>query len=282
MSKPVALQGAVVAITGGARGIGLAIAEAMTAAGARVSIGDVDLALARKEASRLRAHAAPLDVRKRDSFAAFLQSTAEALGPVDVLVNNAGIMPMGGFLDEDPALSDAQIDINFLGVMIGMQSALPAMIRAGQGHIVNVASLCGRFALPGAAVYCGTKFAVVGMTETVAAEFRDSGVNFTVIMPSAVRTELISGSGSASKGLPVVSPEDVAAAVVHAVRSPRLLVAVPGYMETARIIYDIFPERLRDLGRRLIDDHRLLKKLDRAAHAGYDQRIAALATPKKS
>ena len=282
MSTPVALHGAVVAITGGARGIGLAIAEALTMAGARVSIGDVDVALAKKEAKRLGAHAHVLDVRKRDSFAAFLQSTEAALGPVTVLVNNAGIMPMGGFLDEDPALSDAQIDINFRGVMIGMQSALPAMIAAGHGHIVNVASLCGRFALPGAAVYCGTKFAVVGMTETVAAEFRDSGVNFTVIMPSAVSTELISGSGNASRGLPVVSPQEVAAAVVHSIQSPRLMVAVPGYMEAARIVYDIFPERLRDIGRRLIDDHRLLKKLDRAAHAGYDQRIAALAEPKKS
>jgi NAD(P)-dependent dehydrogenase (short-subunit alcohol dehydrogenase family) len=282
MTSPVNLQGAVVAITGGARGIGLAIAEALSAAGARVSLGDVDVALAKKEAKRLGAFAHVLDVRKRDSFAEFLRATTAALGPVTVLVNNAGIMPMGSFLDEDPALSDAQIDINFRGVLIGMQSALPAMIASGHGHIVNVASLCGRFALPGAAVYCGTKFAVVGMTETVAAEYRDSGVNFTVIMPSAVRTELISGSDTASRGLPVVSPEEVAAAVVHSIQAPRLFVAVPGYMETARTVYDMLPERVRDMGRRLIDDHRLLKKLDRKAHASYDQRIAELAEAKKS
>ncbi len=278
MTNSVNLRGAVVAITGGARGIGLATARALTAAGARVSIGDVDLELAQQSATQYGLHAARLDVRDPASFAEFLASTEAALGPLDVLVNNAGIMPMGGFLDEAPGLSDAQIDINFRGVIHGMRAALPGMLARGRGHLINVASLAGRFAIPGASIYCGTKFAVVGMTEAVAGEYRDSGVNFTVIMPSAVSTELTSGTSEASKGmLPVVSPEDVANAIVSAIRAPRLMVAVPDYLNKAYAFYGLMPQGLVDAGRRFMDDRRLLTKLDHAAHAGYDQRIKGLA-----
>jgi len=168
-SKPLNLDGAVVAVTGGARGIGLAITEAMLAAGARVSIGDVDVELAKAEAKRLGAHAEKLDVRNRESFAIFLESTRQALGPIDVLVNNAGIMPMGAFTDEDPALADAQIDINFRGVIYGMQLALPEMLSRRRGHVVNIASLAGRFAIPGAAVYTGTKAAHAVYEKRIAA-----------------------------------------------------------------------------------------------------------------
>ena len=278
MSKSVNLKGAVVAVTGGARGIGLATAKALTAAGARVSIGDVDLDLAQQEAAKHGLHAARLDVRDPASFAEFLKSTREALGHIDVLVNNAGIMPMGGFLDEAPGLSDAQIDINFRGVIHGMRAALPDMLARGRGHILNVASLAGRFAIPGAAIYCGTKFAVVGMTEAVAGEYRDSGVNFTVIMPSAVSTELASGTDEAARGmLPVVSPDDVANAIVSAIRTPRLMVAVPDYLNKAHALYGLMPQGLVDAGRRFMDDRRLLTKLDLAARTGYDRRIKGLA-----
>lgn len=282
MKQAISLSGAVVAVTGGARGIGLAIAEALTAAGARVSIGDIDIELAQKEATRLGAFAHRLDVRQRDSFAAFIEATRDALGPVDVLVNNAGIMPMGSFLQEDPALSDAQIDINFRGVIIGMQAVLPDMLARGRGHIINVASLAGRFAIPGAAIYCGTKSAVIGLTETVAAEFRESPVNFTAILPSAVSTELTSGTSEASRNmLPVVTPEQVAEAVTSAIHQPRPTLAVPAWLTSAHVVYNMVPNRLRDWGRALMDDQRLLTKLDHAAHAGYDRRIAALAKPGK-
>lgn len=281
-SKPLKLDGAVVAVTGGARGIGLAITQAMLAAGARVSIGDIDVDLAKAEARRLGVHAEKLDVRSRESFAAFLESTRKALGPVDVLVNNAGIMPMGAFTDEDPALADAQIDINFRGVIYGMQLALPEMLSRHRGHIVNIASLAGRFAIPGAAIYTGTKYAVVGMTEAVAAENRDSGVHFTAIMPSKVTTELASGTDDAGRGIPAVSPQDVATAVVNAIRHPRLMVAVPDYLQTAHALYGLVPAWLQERGRRLLGDNRILTNLDHAAHAGYEKRISALAMKSKT
>ncbi|MBQ0715227.1 SDR family oxidoreductase [Paraperlucidibaca wandonensis] len=276
-----ALVGKVIAITGGARGIGLAIAEALTAQGARVSIGDIDLELAQREAKRIGAHAGRLDVRERESFAQFIAETEAALGSLYGLINNAGIMPMGYFLDEDPALADAQIDINFRGVIHGMQVALPKLLERQSGHIVNIASLAGRFALPGSAIYCGTKFAVVGMTESVAGEYRDSGVEFTCIMPSKVLTELTAGTDKAASIIPAVTPEQVADAVVASLIKPRLMVAVPDYLQVAHRAYTLIPSWLQLRGRRLIDDTRILNELDHEAHAGYEQRINLLKRKSK-
>jgi len=270
------LSGSVVAITGGARGIGLAIAQALAAQGARVGIGDIDAELAAAAAAPIGAHAARLDVRQRESFAAFLDSTRRALGPVDVLINNAGIMPMGPFLDETPAISAAQIGINLGGVIHGMQLALPAMLEQGRGHIVNIASLAGRFAIPGAAVYTATKFAVVGLTEAAAAEYRGRGVHFSAILPSKVRTELASGTERAGRGIPAVDAADVAAAVLHTLRRPQLFVTVPGYLQPAAALYQLVPGWLSGLGRRVIRDDRILSRLDRGERAAYEQRLAGL------
>lgn len=273
LKKQQGLQGKVVAVTGGARGIGLCIAEALIAQGAKVSIGDVDIELAQREAKRIGAQAFLLDVRNRDSFAAFIEQTRQQLGGLYALVNNAGIMPMGYFLAESPALADAQIDINFRGVVYGMQLSLPHLLAQGEGHIVNIASLAGRFAIPGAAVYTGTKYAVVGMTEAVAAEYRDSGVSFTAIMPSKVLTELSSGTDDAGQGIPAVTPQQVAQAVVNTLLKPRLLVAVPDYLQVAHSAYHLLPAWVQQQGRRLLGDNRILSKLDAKAHAGYANRI---------
>ena len=273
------LRGRVVAVTGGARGIGLEIAKALVAEGAQVSIGDIDEKLAQHAARPLGAHAVKLDVCDRESFAAFLDATRKALGPIDVLVNNAGIMPMGAFLDEPPELSAAQVDINFWGVIHGMQLALPEMLERGSGHIVNIASLAGRFGIPGAVVYTGTKFAVVGLTEAADAEYRGRGVSFTAVMPSKVRTELASGTEQAGKGIPAVDPEDVAAAVVQVLKRPQLFVAVPGFLKPVAAMVQMAPEWLTRLGRQALGDNRILSKLDRGGRRDYERRLDALAKP---
>ena len=211
-----ALHGSVVAVTGGARGIGLATARALVDRGARVALGDLDLDVAEAAAAQLGPHALalPLDVRQRASFEAFLAATEERFGPLDALVNNAGIMPSGDFLAEPDGMSDAQIDVNLRGVILGCKVALPRLLAHGRGHIVNVASMAGRLPVPGLAVYCATKFAVVGLTETLAEEYRDSGVDFTAVLPAKVTTELAAGTERAGRGIPTVSAEDVAAAIV--------------------------------------------------------------------
>lgn len=270
------LDGAIIAVTGGGRGIGLAIARALAARGARVAIGDIDEDLARAAAESLNGHGGRLDVRDRESFAAFLDGTRRALGPIDVLVNNAGIMASGPFLDEDDGLSDAQIDINLRGVIHGCKLVLPGMIARGSGHIVNVASMAGVLAVPGLAVYCATKFGVVGLTDTLREEYRDSGVDFTTVMPAKVTTELAAGTDTAARGVPTASPDDVAAAVVDALVDRLPAVTVPRYMAPVAPLQGLTPHWLLRGLRRTLGDRRVLDAIDRGARVDYEKRIAAL------
>ena len=274
------LDGAVVAITGAGRGIGLAIARRLAAAGARISIGDIDAALAQQAAQSVGGFGGALDVRDRGSFADWLAATEQALGPVEVIINNAGIMPAGAFLDESDALSDTQIDINLRGVIHGCKLAMPGMVTRGRGHVVNVASMAGRLAVPGLAVYCATKFAVVGFTETLREEYRDSGVAFTTVMPAKVTTELAAGTDSAARGVPTVTPEDVAEAVYDAITNQLPEVTLPRYLLALNPLQSAAPHWLLRGVRRVVGDRRVLEKIDARARASYDQRIGALA--KKS
>lgn len=158
------LTGRVVAITGGARGIGLATAKAFVAAGARVAIGDLDVDLATNAADGISGDvvALPLDVTSPQSFSAFLDDVEAALGPVDILVNNAGVMLTGEFLAETPATEDKMIDINLRGVITGCKLAAERFTGRGGGTIINIASMAGVAGFPGVATYCATKFGVVG------------------------------------------------------------------------------------------------------------------------
>ncbi len=189
------LSGKVVAITGGARGIGKATATALVRKGCRVAIGDLELELAEQTAAGLGGGtiALPLDVTDRGSFAKFLDETERQLGPVDVVVNNAGIMPVTALVDESDASIKRQLDINIYGVIVGTQLAIERMRPRGSGHIVNIASQAGKTAIPGIATYSGTKHAVVGICEAVRAELRGSGVEVHCVMPTVVNTELTAG-----------------------------------------------------------------------------------------
>src|SRR5919107_2844426 len=188
---PRPIAGRVVAITGAARGIGRATAIALVRAGARVAIGDLDEEQARRTADELGggAVAFALDVTERASFERFLEAVEDTLGPVDVLVNNAGIMPLGPFLAEDDATARRQVEVNVHGVLFGMKIVLPRLVARGRGHVVNIASAAGKGAYPGGATYCGTKHFVVGVSETVRGELRGSGVELSVVMPVLVDTE---------------------------------------------------------------------------------------------
>src|SRR3954466_3182430 len=152
------LTGQVAAITGGARGIGRATAQAFLREGMKVAIGDLDVATAQKTAREL-GHgtiALELNVTDRASVAKFLDDVEAQLGPVDIMVNNAGIMQVGHRVwDEDDATTLRMIDINVNGVMYGVKEAVPRMLSRGRGHVVNVASTAGKGGFPGGATYCG-------------------------------------------------------------------------------------------------------------------------------
>src|ERR1700757_1425703 len=195
---PRSLSGTVVAITGGARGIGRATPAALIpqgARGARVAIGDIEAGLAEQTAAELGGGTVglSLDVTRRDSFAAFLDAVEERVGPLDVLINNAGIMPIGPFVEETDATAKRLIDINLHGVIFGSKLALERFLPRGRGHLVNIASVAGKGGFPGGATYCATKHAVVGLSEAVRAEVRSTDIDVSIVMPVVVNTELGSG-----------------------------------------------------------------------------------------
>lgn len=265
------LDQSVVAVTGGAQGIGRATAERFAAAGARVAIGDLDLELAEKTAAQCGGTAHRLDVSDPDSFREFLEQARSAHGELDVLVNNAGVMPAGGFLDLHDRTNRLAIEVNLVGVINGLRLALPGMLDRRRGHIVNVASLAGKFPIPGLAVYNATKYAVVGLTAATRAEYAGRGVSLTAVLPSAVDTALASGLDMSP--LPKVSPDDIAEAVVGSVKSRKAEIAVPRYVGSMATVSGAMPEPVVNRMRRLFRDDRALHP-DRAARAAYQARLA--------
>jgi NAD(P)-dependent dehydrogenase (short-subunit alcohol dehydrogenase family) len=273
--QPRNLNGKVVAISGAARGIGKATAAALVRAGARVGIGDIDFDLAQQTAQELgpNVRAYELDVTSRPSFAAFLDGVERDLGPLDVIVNNAGIMPVGRFLEEDDAAAVRQIDINVHGVIFGMKEALPRMLPRRSGHVVNLASVAGKSGFPYLATYCTTKHAVVGLTESVRGELHDSGIEFTCVMPSLVNTELTSGV-KAGRGVKKAEPEDVADAIVAALREPRFDVFVPRVVGGITKFMGMLPRSAREAIGRMLEADKVMAEADMSGRAAYEQRVA--------
>jgi NAD(P)-dependent dehydrogenase (short-subunit alcohol dehydrogenase family) len=276
---PIRLDRAVVAITGGARGIGRSTAELFAAAGARVSVGDLDGDAAAEAASEIatacdaRVEPFQLDVRSRDSFAEFLDGVHATLGPLDVLVNNAGVMPTGPFLAEAEATTDTVLEVNLRGTIHGMRLALPGMIERRRGHVVNVASMLGRIELPGLATYVASKHGVVGLTNAVRHELAGSGVTLTALLPGVVNTELSSGFGIPLARLTRVEPEDVAQAILDSVRDRPREVAVPRWMALLPVLRPLIPPPIEAMVRRLLGDDRAMGPPDPAGRAAYSVRL---------
>lgn len=269
---PIALDGAHVVITGGARGIGRATAEAFLARGAKVSLGDLDLAAAKATGAEIGASAHPVDVADRASYDAFVDAAEAEHGPVDVLVNNAGVMPSGAFLDQDPATDRLTLEVNVQGVLNGMRRVLPGMVERRRGHVVNIASLAGKFPVPGLAVYNASKFAVVGLTAATRLEMAEHGVTLSAVLPSAVDTDLASGFDM--KPIPKVQPSDIADAVVGSVRHRAAEIAVPRYVGALAATVPLVPVPLMDRVRKVVRGDRALDP-DDAARAAYTARLDA-------
>jgi NAD(P)-dependent dehydrogenase (short-subunit alcohol dehydrogenase family) len=269
------LNGKVVAITGGARGIGKATATALVRKGCRVAIGDLDLKLAEETAAGLGGGtvALPLNVTDRGSFVAFLDEAERQLGPVDVVINNAGIMPVTPFVDESEGSVKRQIDINLHGVITGTQLAIERMTPRHSGHIVNIASQAGKAGIPGIATYSATKHAVVGLSEAVKTELRDSGVEVSCVMPTVVNTELTSGVGQ--KWVKPVEAADVANEIVDALEIPRFDVFVPRANGALYKILTPLPRSWREAIGRAMKVDKLMLEVDHGARQAYEDRAAA-------
>jgi 2-hydroxycyclohexanecarboxyl-CoA dehydrogenase len=193
--QPRILVGQVAAVTGGARGIGRETARALLREGMKVAIGDLDLELARTTATELGPNAAAfeLDVTRRDSFERFVDEAEEQLGPVDVLVNNAGTDRFAFFVNTDEALWDFVLAVNLRGVLACTHAVLPAMHERG-GVIVNVASEAGRVGSQGSATYSAAKAGVIGFTKAIARESARFGVRCNAVAPGPIETPLLNSA----------------------------------------------------------------------------------------
>ena len=273
--QPRPLAGKVVAITGAGRGIGRATAAALAAKGARIAVADLDAAAAEQAAAELGPdHAGrAVDVTDAAGFTVWLDEVDRSLGPIDVLINNAGIMPVTPLPDESDASVARQLEINLHAVIRGTQEAMRRMVPRGTGHIVNISSAAGRGGYAYLATYCATKHGVVGLSEAARMELRGTGVEVSVVMPGIVRTELTAGLKDA-RGVKTLEPEDVANEIVSALEVPRFDVFVPRSTGPLIAVASAMPRRLREGMVRILGADDVALKADRGARVAYEERAA--------
>ncbi|MGO9505887.1 MAG: SDR family NAD(P)-dependent oxidoreductase [Mycobacterium sp.] len=273
------VSGKVAFVTGGASGIGAALATALVDGGASVWIADRQLGAAQELAQRLnsaggQAHAVELDVRDYPSFERVVTEAVQQSGRIDYLFNNAGI-GVGGEIDsyELDDWNDV-FDVNLRGVVHGIQAVYPIMIRQRSGHIVNTASMAGLVAAPGSASYTATKHAVVAISKVLRVEGERHGVQASVLCPGAIRTPILTGGTYGRMTMTGLSdqqmlkywepmrpmaPEKFAERALRAVLRGKAVIVLPAWWKAAWYLERLSPalsmrvarltlKRLREMG----------------------------------
>ena len=224
------IEGKVILITGASSGIGEAIARHLASAGAFVMLGArrtdrLDQLVAEIKAVGGTARACALDVTSRQDCDTFAQAALDTFGRIDVIVNNAGVMPLSPMASLKVDEWDRMIDVNIRGVLYGVAAVLPTMNKQGHGQIINIASIGGLRVTPTAAVYCATKFAVRAISDGLRQE--NDKIRVTVVCPGVVESEL-ADSISDKKGREemkafrqiALKPDAIARAILHAIMQP--------------------------------------------------------------
>ncbi|MFE3442081.1 SDR family oxidoreductase [Nocardia sp. NPDC059180] len=273
MADATKIRGKVVVITGGARGIGLATATALQALGAKIAIGDIDETTVKESGTHRDFEVyGRLDVTDQASFEAFLDEVERTLGPIDVLINNAGIMPTGKLVDEPDEVTRRILDINVYGVILGSKLALARMLPRRSGHVINIASLAGETHIPGLATYNASKHAVLGFTDTLREEYRGSGLSFSSVLPTLTNTELGSGV-STPKILRPAEPEEIADAIAGLIAAPKSKVRVTAVAGAIAQVVNLLPESWADgLARALGSSNTFLDDVNTDQRKAYEER----------
>jgi 3-oxoacyl-[acyl-carrier protein] reductase len=219
------LQGKSVIVTGGSRGIGFATAQEFLRAGARVAICAIKQKNLRESEAQLgagdRLLARVADVADPVQVRAFVEDAAAVFGPVDVLVNNAGVLHVGSFAEERFESIESVIDVNLKGLMYMTRAVLPSMITRREGVIVNVSSGAGLTGFPDIVSYCASKFGVVGFTEALNQEVRNQGLRVYALCPGRVATDMQAQYSGTKIGM---APEKIARRILElATGKPSLL-----------------------------------------------------------
>ena len=247
------LKGKTVLITGAARGIGQAIAVELARAGAHIfaldlHLEDLEPTMARVEEVGGRIKAFEGDVADSEAMRQFIDELFMLHGGFDVLVNNAGVILTGPFLEHEPWSIRKLIEINLLAAILLTRYSLDYLLKRKEAHIVNLASLAGKFAPEGLAVYAATKHGIVGFSSALREELSEHGIGVSWVCPSFVQTRMVENIQRTFL-TPLVQPEDVARAVRRAIEQNRGEVFVPRAM---RLSVGMFPAVMPGLARRLL------------------------------
>jgi short-subunit dehydrogenase len=259
-------DGSVALVTGASRGIGRAVAKNAAARGARVGI------VARHEAQlRLvldeiggRGMVAVADVASREQVERAAAQVEAGLGPVDIVVANAGVGLYGAFVDTDPEDFQRLVSVNVLGTLYVVHAVLQSMVARRRGHVVVIGSIAGRIGTPFEALYSATKFAQVGFAEALAVELSPFGIGVSLVNPGVVDTEFFAARGHRyDRSFPkMISPDKVADAVIRALDEGRPEQFVPGWLQPATVVRHMVPA-LYGWGTRRSFEHELAA-LDRS------------------
>jgi len=265
------LDGARVLVTGGSRGIGAALARAYAAAGAEVVVAARSEGDLRAVAEEVGGHAVVVDLSDPAAVEGLVPGVEAEIGPIDVLVNNAGVETVDMAAVIDPVDVRTATRVNLEAPMVLTRYALPGMLERNRGHIVNLSSMAGKMTVPGAAVYTASKFAVATLSRTVRAEIAHTGVTITTILPSAVETELAAGLDL--RGVPKATPEEIAVEIVASCQHGKPEVTLPKWLFPVGTIEQALPEKLGNWVKRTVGAQKRISA-DTPQSRKYQERLS--------
>jgi 3-oxoacyl-[acyl-carrier protein] reductase len=216
MSSGKSLENKVALVTGSSRGIGFAVARSLADLGAKVALCARDPERLERAAAQLRGAGAnvaaiPVDLRNTNEITPLVKKVEESLGAIQILVNNAGIGYFAPIQEASEANWDAVLDTNLKAVFLLSKAVAPGMIQRRGGHIVNIGSLSGKSAFAGGAIYCASKWGLLGLTQCAAEDLRQYGIRVSAVLPGSVATDFSPHTGKDTSKM--LQPEDVAHAV---------------------------------------------------------------------